>query len=153
MIERRRIRCLWLIVCTLLPAACRDTPGRPAALPSPTPTAGWGEEECRCPCVAWKQVNAWLDADRDGWRGSGDQPLAGVTVRAEWASLPCETGGQSQKQVSTAVTDDQGHAEIRVTGCNCEDGVQVYAEAPAGYKLTTPDLCLREQCSFSLALQ
>jgi hypothetical protein len=116
--------------------ACRDTPG------------AFGDE-CACPCATWIQVEAWLDANQDGVRDASEKPLKGVSVRAEWRTLPCESGGKSEKRVDTAVSDANGRADLTARGCTCQEFV-VYAEAPAGYKLTTPKSC-RAGCGFGFA--
>jgi hypothetical protein len=95
------------------------------------------------------EVEVWLDANRDGARNAAEKPLEGVTVRAEWRTLPCESGGKSVKRVATAVSGADGRAELTTRGCSCEEFV-VYAEAPPGYKRTTPRSC-QGQCRFGFA--
>ena len=142
----RLIRYVCLVVCVSVLAACAGVTALPAASPSPTLTAEWMPEECLCPCAAKIWADAWVDDDADGQRDPEEKPLQGVSFRVEWYTLACETGGSSQHQVVSMVSDATGSAGTTVTGCNC-DSVDVYAEVPAGYKLTTADRC-QEGCAF-----
>jgi hypothetical protein len=110
----------------LLFSACAVN-SSPARGPVPRP----GSSVCGLSAVAF----AWVDADRDGLRGSGEEPLRGVNVlltqvdpRGPYVGDPARLG----------VTDASGHTFFRVyfAGCPPTD-FRLRASPPRGYSATT----------------
>lgn len=144
------IRPLCIAALILALAACRATPAEPIVIkvtpdrtiPRPTVTAEPVVIEI-CKCAAKIKAEAWVDLNENGQREPEEVPLKGVTFRVEWY----DTGPDLEKL--TLTSNASGYAGTAVTGCGCDDAV-VYAAAPSGYRLTTPDHCRRE-CSFGFA--
>jgi hypothetical protein len=102
----------------------------PASTPTPTLKS---IERYVCKCAFFAYVEAWVDQNENLRREPEEAPLEGVTSRSKWY----DDGLGYERQTLTA-SDQTGYAEIVGTGCGCES-MEVYAEAPTGYRLTTRD--------------
>lgn len=80
-------------------------------------------------CCPWDaEVLAWVDRNEDGVRQMDEPPLGGVPVRAAgfFGTERC-------------VTDPKGRAAFHIPGrCSGSEERSLVAEAPAGYRPTTP---------------
>lgn len=84
-------------------------------------------------CQWTRTVRVWNDANANGVRDVGEAPLAGVRIVVD------DVKNQLQR-VGSGTSDANGDAllSVFIPGCP-ETAMQIHAETPVGFCLTTPD--------------
>jgi hypothetical protein len=85
-------------------------------------------------------LETWVDRNDNGERDRGEEPLAGVKIRAEWYRnlVGPDCSQLANKEVIDLTSDATGHTEFLAKGWGC-DSVKFRVETPSGYRLTTRD--------------
>lgn len=84
-------------------------------------------------CIWTHNAKVWIDENKDGVKGSDEQPLANVQFYVD----DVLNGG---KQMSVGVSDANGDAPLYlfIPGCPKVE-MEIYPQAPTGYCFTTLD--------------
>jgi hypothetical protein len=93
----------------------------------------WSQENVLADCGWGADIDAWIDTNANRKWDSGEQPLAGVEVRANDTL-------NGYQNVAYARSDEQGHGRIFVFIAGCPRArFELRAIAPYGFIFTTPD--------------
>lgn len=83
-------------------------------------------------CAWHGSAKAWLDSNADGLLNNGERPLRDVEILIDDVQNKLVNVGW------TAITDQDGEARLNVVMLGCSEIIlEVYANIPDGYRLTT----------------